>query len=98
MVFGEKILPVHAYQILHVYCFWKKIHLVIFGHCVSQNCLPKITKRKLRGYCYLEIGQNFTKTIYLKGDTENYENENFEGENYEVAVYVKITNNHFLTI
>ena len=42
--------------------------LVIFGHWVSQNCLPKITKRKLRGYCYLVIGQNFSKTIYLKGE------------------------------
>ena len=39
--------------------------LVIFGHWVSQNCLPKITKRKLRGYCYLVIGQNFSKKIYL---------------------------------
>ena len=41
---------------------------LIFGHWVSQNCLPKITKRKLRGYCYLVIGQNFSKTIYLKGE------------------------------
>ena len=43
--------------------------LVIFGHWVSQNCLPKITKRKLRGYCYLEIRQNVCKKKLLKRGT-----------------------------
>ena len=55
-----------------------------FRTWVSQNFLPKIKKRKLRGYCYLVIGQNFRKKITYKGNTVNY--EYFEGENYEVIV------------
>ena len=49
--------PYSARKVLHC-------NLVIFGHWVSENYRPKISKRKLRGYCYLVIGQNVCKNIY----------------------------------